>query len=673
MNIGAVESFAKMMRRRLSMHCFGSLLLITIFSASGTAHAIGVGAADVRSALGEKLEISIPVFSVSNPDGLVVSANTDMFGGDPDRVLTASLDKANSQLTVIVSSHWPLIEPYVQFELILQDGAVIQQKDVVVLLEYKPNVSVTDPLRGRSISAQPPIAPVVQISRLPRNNASANSGPSSSVTPSSESLMGPYDVAEAGRIPAQFGAVLNGQSLWRVARRINQAMGVSVEQMMVALYEANPNAFLTDSVDSLAAGSYLNIPAPEMVRQRSEVEAEQWLKSPASRANLQTSQSQNEVAASPEPLPSEAPQEPSFRIGSNSELDAELTNSPIVDASSDNNVRSQGAIDVEDEGQVIASLSKTVADLMRDQIDSEQRIQSLESRLESVETTLDNVGLPETVSNQQLSAIEQPQADASFSSIAQIDSATRVVQPSDESSGGKWLWLLLLLLPLAFWQLFTLYNKQTKRTKRLFAGLTSASEKEPEAETKKGAVSASPGFEEYQSNIDYSSLESHKSQASADDADDVEGVSYHEFDQDLVLDEEFEDDAYENNKSISVIEEDPAILEAPNKSFLFEAGNITPFPRESDLNPQKKDELFKDLDELIAEERYAEVRDLLDLLRGKQLDEANYHFQRLRLLLEENDEHGFYEYFNLVENKFQDVDGDLKMDLANLVSRLNQN
>ena len=58
-----------------------------------------------------------------------------------------------------------------------------------------------------------------------------------------------------------------------MARRINEAMGVSINQMMLALYKNNPAAFASESVDSLKAGVFLDIPNANQVRELSDSEA----------------------------------------------------------------------------------------------------------------------------------------------------------------------------------------------------------------------------------------------------------------------------------------------------------------------------------------------------------------------------------------------------------------
>lgn len=646
------------------------LLLLLQIGFLQSAVAIGVGATDVKSALGENLRILIPVFSVENPDSFVVSAATSMYGGDPERVLSAALDRSNSQLTVVISSNWPMVEPYVQFDLSLQDGNVVHQKEIIVLLEYKPDVSITDPLRAREVS------PVVQISRAPRNSTTNTNRPVVSQPVVSGSIMGPYDVAEAGQIPEKFGAVLNGQSLWRVARRINEAMGVSVEQMMVALHEANPEAFSTDSVDSLKAGSYLTIPSAEFVTRLSKEDAVQRLEAPRNSVDsgivVEEPSTSSAAVIDEEPTAIDAEelkaepieQRDSFVIG-----DDDVLLDGALASLADEAPRYSATEDSLDETNVdltmVKALSKTVGELMRDNIDREQRIQSLEARLASVETTLDNVGLP--TSEAAFSAgVQRPESAPAIES----NLAATVNQPSS----GAYRWILPLGFGLLLATGLFLRSGMGKKTRaaNIFSTLETDAADKIVAAKSASLDSSGSEFKEKKSQTDYSALESNKSLRSRRDVDDeeIEGVSYHEFDDDLMVDDQ--DDSIEPT-SITTEDTPSVTLEVPNKSFLFEAGNVKVFPRENDQSHQRKSEIIKDLDELIAEERYEEVRDLLDIFRGKQLDEANYHFQRLRLLLEEKDEHGFYEYFNLVENKFQDVDGDLKMDLANLVSRLNQN
>ncbi|NOT16316.1 MAG: hypothetical protein HOP21_12270, partial [Methylotenera sp.] len=53
-------------------------------------------------------------------------------------------------------------------------------------------------------------------------------------------------------------------TLWRVAERAKQT-GFSVEQMMVAMYEANPDAINQQNVHALLAGKNLKIPTKDAI------------------------------------------------------------------------------------------------------------------------------------------------------------------------------------------------------------------------------------------------------------------------------------------------------------------------------------------------------------------------------------------------------------------------
>ncbi len=643
--------------------------------------ALGVGAADVQSRLGQPLQVSIPVFNIVNPDALEMTVTADMFGGDPEKTLRARLDRTNNQLAVKVFTEWPVMEPYVAFNLELRDGSVRQAKDFVLLLEFQPgNVTASDPLRVRQEQdvATPAPQNSVAVEQAYSGNtstystATAAQSSNSASSNNSNTLMGPYDWASSGQIPESFGAVLDGQSLWRVARRINQAMGVSVEQMMVALYNANPDAFYSDSIDSLKAGSYLTIPGEQTVRSVSEREAMQIIEGLASPSSLQAPSS--EPVAEVTELAVTAPK-------SEAVVEVEEINEPAVEASESTVVETlvepveeqlfvigdsqdlaavgAGSAtpsvanpgQVNDQQSIIDSLSQTIGDLMRDNVDKEQRLQAMDERLKALETTLDNVGLA--------------QADGQATPLAPIES---------ESAGSRWwLWLLPVLGAIGIWLGLRARGNINAPQTELFV------DRDDEVEQHSihvvGDEMESQGFEEYYSDTDFSVMRSQRSQNPAEEKDenDIEGVSYHEFEDEFVHrsagasigSEEEVDEPYET-PVLEVSEEEAAELEVAEHTIEFDTSNVAEFPNSA------KQSLDEALDTYLEEKDFTAAREALDDARGNELDEANYHFQRLRILLEKNDEHGFYEYFNLVENKFQDVDRDLQMDLANLVSKLNQ-
>ncbi len=67
-----------------------------------------------------------------------------------------------------------------------------------------------------------------------------------------------------------------GDTLYRVAAR-NPAPGVLLDQMLVGLYRANPDAFIDNNVNRLRAGSVLTVPAADEVRDLTTGDAKRLL------------------------------------------------------------------------------------------------------------------------------------------------------------------------------------------------------------------------------------------------------------------------------------------------------------------------------------------------------------------------------------------------------------
>ncbi len=74
------------------------------------------------------------------------------------------------------------------------------------------------------------------------------------------------------RIEGEYGPVAPGSTLWRVATSLDVA-GATVEQVAIALFYANPDAFLDNDINKLKAGVVLQVPAREEMLGLSSAEA----------------------------------------------------------------------------------------------------------------------------------------------------------------------------------------------------------------------------------------------------------------------------------------------------------------------------------------------------------------------------------------------------------------
>ena len=291
------KSFKALLNCKRNSIVAGLSISLLIFS---SVDALNIGEARSQSYLGQPLSIFVPVTDESE----IVDIN-QLVIGQPNtaqlRELNVNTQTSNLAYQVIsngvekgilITTSTPFNEPFIDVGVKVDYKGVSKLRKLTALIDLQPltgsNTEVGTPLVAQTGNSS---SELVSNSSSAGSNTSGqdNNANSGLVTYSSE-LMGPYDWAQAGVIPEKFGPVLEGQSLWRVARRINESMNVSIDQMMWALFRENPQAFSTDNVNSLQSGSILTIPEESFVREVTELGAVRLLSAQSSETNTNAEQ-----------------------------------------------------------------------------------------------------------------------------------------------------------------------------------------------------------------------------------------------------------------------------------------------------------------------------------------------------------------------------------------------
>ncbi|WP_142810121.1 FimV/HubP family polar landmark protein [Tepidiphilus olei] len=223
----------------------------------GNAWSAGFGELVVRSRLGEPLRAEITVRAT--PEELrslsARIADPDYFRqvGVPYSNLVQQIDaklvRDGSRAKIVLSSRVPVREPFVNVLLDMSWSSGRLVREFPILLD-PPEVAAPArpvPAAGRDVALEPSRgAPVTQ------------------------------------RQPDRW-TVRPGETLYGIARQVAPA-GTSPEQTLVALWRANPDAFIGGDVNRLKAGVTLRTPSAEEIRQISLAEARALLRSQARRA-----------------------------------------------------------------------------------------------------------------------------------------------------------------------------------------------------------------------------------------------------------------------------------------------------------------------------------------------------------------------------------------------------
>ena len=219
--------------------------------------------------------------------------------------------------------------------------------------------------------------------------------------------------------------VQNGSTLWRLAKRV-QPPNLTIEQVMMALYDENPGAFEYNNVNALEKGKTLVIPSQARMEQESALNAKQrfdaHMKAPKQDFPRTTPSMPPVITATPEPVVT--PAEPEVVV----EEPAEAKSEPAPTVKQDPSVSSDTPTDTQSMKQEpvdsIATLAPQVVTVITPEVtELLEKITSLESKLDAMDAKVEAIRSEAKESRQVSQPLPQRQME----------------QPSTEFDLEEWL------------------------------------------------------------------------------------------------------------------------------------------------------------------------------------------------------------------------------------------
>jgi pilus assembly protein FimV len=237
---------------------------------STDAAALALGSISVQSYLGQPLraEVDVPQLSSAEASSLeTMVATPDIFQahgmeyGNTARTLQVKLQRRpDGSAKLQLSTSAPVNEPFVDIILQANWNAGNLVRSYTLLLDPAPSAVRKDAkVGGTPVQVSPPAQTASSYQSQPRARTTA---PATSAT-AAASLSTP-----AG----ESVTVRPGDTAGRIAGA-NRLAGVSLDQMLVAMLQSNPHAFIDGNVNRIRAGTVIKLPSQEQAQSTSAPEA----------------------------------------------------------------------------------------------------------------------------------------------------------------------------------------------------------------------------------------------------------------------------------------------------------------------------------------------------------------------------------------------------------------
>lgn len=265
----------------------GTVLALLAASASFSASALGLGQIEVKSKIGQPFVAEIPIVT-SDPSeleqlqaGLASPETFSRIGLRPpigivaDLQFTQALDARGNPI-IRVTSTQPVSEPLLTFLVEVDWGQGRLVREYSALVDTPRTVSaplqpeVTAPTVEAPAVIERPVVPseTVATEAKPEPSPTEQAGATKEPAPQDTQAIAPTPVAPPPQVaatpisrPAPDGSdyeVHSGDTLSAIAARVGGAG--TLDQTMIALLRANPDAFIDGNINRLKAGAVLRMP-----------------------------------------------------------------------------------------------------------------------------------------------------------------------------------------------------------------------------------------------------------------------------------------------------------------------------------------------------------------------------------------------------------------------------
>ncbi|HEA52609.1 FimV/HubP family polar landmark protein [Marinobacter antarcticus] len=242
---------------------------------SGVAHSLGLGEIELQSYLNEPIDadIVLPQSQGIDPGDVFVNIAPERayqrlgLQRNPflGKLRFDVVTRPDGSLMVNVSSKEALKEPYLNFllELTWPNGRLMREYAVLV----DPPVYAEESGVASQVRA-PSSAPSAR-SQPATSARSAESARRQSRVQSSRA----QSSRNAGYGADTFGPTGSSDTLWTIAATVRPDSDLTTQQVMLALQDLNPDAFIGNNINRLKRGEVLRVPSADQVRKRTRAEA----------------------------------------------------------------------------------------------------------------------------------------------------------------------------------------------------------------------------------------------------------------------------------------------------------------------------------------------------------------------------------------------------------------
>ncbi|MDQ2818878.1 MAG: pilus assembly protein FimV [Pseudomonadota bacterium] len=294
---------------------------------SSAAYAAGLGRLTVLSALGQPLRAEIELTSVSSEEanGLVAKlANPDAFRAanidfNPALLsLRFAVEQRSGRQIVRITSNQPMNEPFVDMllELSWNNGRLVREYTFLLdpaELRTTQSAQVAPAAGANSAAVRPRAQQPAAASVEPKPTSTPAPVPASSARPARPATAADAPAPAAGGKTLTEYRTRRGDTLGRIAAQ-NKPVDISLDMMLVALYRANPDAFLGNNMNRLKSGQILSIPDADALKGTGNADAHGVVVAHAADFNAYRNKLAGQVAASAPAKEQEASQSGAGKI-----------------------------------------------------------------------------------------------------------------------------------------------------------------------------------------------------------------------------------------------------------------------------------------------------------------------------------------------------------------------